>query len=165
MKKPGYREMLRDRCPKVVNYALKWCKAKEKWIDHVYFNFIRIYAEKDQRNNATRIALGISEGNRYDFNFEKTIDWDNLTPKEKSYWIKVNGWVKWFMKHYAEIENTYDTYNKLGENYFDIQVRIIKTHLSWLLPFENALASVKQAKYDYVDKFSDYLMQCIEGKN
>lgn len=157
--------MLRDRCPKVVNYALKWCRAKEKWIDHVYFNFIRIYADKDQRNNATRIALGISEGNRYDFDFERTIDWDNLTPKEKSYWIKVNGWVKWFMKHYAEVENTYDTYNKLGENYFDIQVRIIKTHLSWLLPFENAIASVKQAKYDYVDKFSDYLMQCIEGKH
>ena len=74
MKKPGYREMLRDRCPKVVNYALKWCKAKEKWIDHVYFNFIKIYAEKDQRNNATRIALGISEGNQYTFDFEKTID-------------------------------------------------------------------------------------------
>ena len=104
MKKPGYREMLRDRCPKVVNYALKWCKAKEKWIDHVYFNFIRIYTEKDQRNNATRIALGISEGNQYNFDFEKTIDWDNLTPKEKSYWIKINGWVKWFTKHYAEVK-------------------------------------------------------------
>lgn len=30
MKKPGYREMLRDRCPKMVDYALKWQKSKEK---------------------------------------------------------------------------------------------------------------------------------------
>ena len=42
MKKLGYKEMLRDRCPKMVNYALKWRKAKEKWIDHVYSNFIGI---------------------------------------------------------------------------------------------------------------------------
>ena len=37
----GYKGMLRDRCPQVVNYALKWQKAKERWINHTYDKFIK----------------------------------------------------------------------------------------------------------------------------
>ena len=165
MKKLGYREMLRDRCPKVVNYALKWQKAKEKWIDHVYSNFIKIYAEKDQRNNATRLALGINEGKQNYFEFDKTICWDNLTQKEKSFWMRVHGWVKWFCKNYAYIENTYDISKKAGKDDFDIQIEIIRTHLEWLLPDPHSIAEVKTAKYQYVDNLAEFLMQCIEGKH
>ena len=43
--------MLRDRCPRVVNYALKWQKAKERWIDHAYANFIKIYCDNEEKKN------------------------------------------------------------------------------------------------------------------
>ena len=164
MKKPRYREMLRDRCPKVVNYALKWHKAKDKWIDHVYKNFIGIYVDKDQRNNATRVCLGIS-GKYYDFDFYKTICWDNLTPKEKTYWMRIYGWVKWFQKQYAPIENAYNISKQQGKDDFDIQIEIIRTYLSWLLPSENCTKEDKEAKYKYVDDLAEFLMQCIEGKH
>ena len=72
MKQTGYKGMLRDRCPKVVDYALKWCKAKERWIEHTYNRFIKIYANKDNRNNATRIVLGIGKKHK-EFDFDKNI--------------------------------------------------------------------------------------------
>lgn len=163
--KKGYREMLRDRCPKVVNYALKWQKSKDKWIDHVYRNFIGIYVDKDQRNNATHLCLGIKDGKVTDFDFEKTICWENLTPKQKTYWMRVLGWVKWFQKKYAFIENTYNISKQQGKDDFDIQIEFIKNYLSWLLPSENCTVEEKEAKYEYVDKLAEFLMQCIEGKH
>lgn len=87
--------MLRDRVPLFVDLALKWCKAKEIWINHVYNNFINIYVEKDQRYHATRIVLGISSKYR-NFDFNKTIAWDNLTNEEKESWESVETWVNWF---------------------------------------------------------------------
>ena len=51
----SYKEMLRDRVPLFVDLALKWCKAKEIWINHVYNNFINIYVDKDQRYHATSV--------------------------------------------------------------------------------------------------------------
>lgn len=156
--------MLRDRCPRVVNYALKWQKAKDAWINHVYKNFIGIYIDKDQRNNATHVVLGIEKGNIKNFDFYKTIDWDNLTPSGIKYWERVNSWVKWFMKNYSYVENTYDISKKKGKDYFDIQIEIIQTHLSWLLPSPNCTQEDKEAKYQYVDNLAEYLMKCIEGK-
>lgn len=164
MKKPGYREMLRDRCPKVVNYALKWQKAKEVWIEHVYRRSIGIYVHKDNRNNATRIILGIGNGKTYNFDFDKTIDWDNLTDEEKVYWERVSSWVKWFMKYYQCIENTYNISKKKGKDDFDIQIEIIQSYLSWLLPSPNCTQEEKEAKYQYVDNLAEFLMRCIEGK-
>ena len=59
-KNTGYREMLRDRCPKVVNYALKWCKAKERWLNYVYDNQIWPLKSKKERLNQTKLILGNS---------------------------------------------------------------------------------------------------------
>ena len=73
MKKQGYREILRDRCPKIVNYALKWQKAKDAWIEHVYRNFIGIYVNKDDRNNATRIVLGLKDGKTKNFSIREVL--------------------------------------------------------------------------------------------
>ena len=57
----SYREMLRDRVPTVVSFALKWCKAKNAWIEHAYENSIGIYTEKKDRYedalSATRAAV------------------------------------------------------------------------------------------------------------
>lgn len=96
--------MLRDRCPKVVDLALKWCKAKTKWVDHVYDHFINIYALKEERYEATRIALGIS-GKYHNFDFNKSIDWINLDEDEGEYWNVISNWVKWFVNRHATIES------------------------------------------------------------
>ena len=164
MKKSGYREMLRDRCPKVVNYALKWQKAKEKWIEHVYHNSISFYVSRDNRNNATHIILGIKKGKVKNFEFDKTIDWDNLTSEEKVYWERVSSWVNWFMTYYQYIENMYDISKKNGKDDFSIQIEIIQSYLSWLLPSPNCTQEEKEAKYQYVDNLAEFLTQCIEGK-
>lgn len=95
--------MLRDRCPAVIDLALRWCKAKTKWLDHVYQHFINIYVLKEERYEATRIILGIS-GKYRNFNFEKTIDWDNIDSEEEEYWKTILGWVNWFRNRHAAIE-------------------------------------------------------------
>lgn len=95
--------MLRDRCPAVIDLALRWCKAKTKWLDHVYQHFINIYVLKEERYEATRIILGIS-GKYRNFDFEKTIDWDNIDNEEEEYWKTILGWVNWFRNRHAAIE-------------------------------------------------------------
>lgn len=162
--KKGYREMLRSRCPKVVNYALKWKKAKSAWIEHTYASFIRIYCDKDQRNNAVRIVLGIKNGKVKNFDFRKSIDWDNLNPKDTQYWENVSSWVEWFVNKYSYIENMYDISKKNGKDDFDIQIEIIQNYLSWLLPSPQCTQEEKEAKYQYVDDLAEFLMRCIEGK-
>lgn len=58
MKKKGYREMLRDRMPLVLSLALKWCKAKEKWLSYVYENHVKIVS-KDKRATRVKQCLGL----------------------------------------------------------------------------------------------------------
>ena len=95
--------MLRDRCPEVIDLALRWCKAKTKWIDHVYSHFINIYVMKEDRYEATRIVLGIS--NKYrKFDFDKTIDWENISKDEEEYWKTVSEWIVWFQSRHIHIE-------------------------------------------------------------
>lgn len=103
----SYKAMLRDRTPLLVDLALKWCKAKECWINHVYDNFINIYTDKEQRYEATRITLGIS-GKYRNFDFEKTIAWDNLDKDEEKSWQTVKDWVDWFSNHATDIKNEYE---------------------------------------------------------
>lgn len=158
----GYKNMLRDRCPKVVDHALKWQKAKERWIDHAYVNFIRIYCDKNERKHATRIILGIAKFYR-NFEFDKSIDWDNLTPEEVIYWKRISSWVKWFMRQYAYIENAYNISKQAGKDEFSIKVELINSYLSSLLPDKTANEEEKQAKYEYVDKLVNFLIKCFKG--
>lgn len=163
-KTTGYKGMLRDRCPEVVNYALKWQKAKERWINHAYANFIKFYVNKQDKDHATRIILGIAKFYR-NFEFDKSIDWDNLADEEeKIYWKRVSSWVRWFMKEYMYIEETYNTFKQRGWDEFDVKVKLISTHLSALLPSNDASDEEKQAQYAYVDKLADYLINCFEGR-
>lgn len=99
----SYKSMLRDRCPKVVDIALRWCRAKTKWINHVYSHFINIYVMKEDRYDATRIVLGISSKYR-NFEFERTIDWENISESETEYWKTISEWVKWFQSRHIYIE-------------------------------------------------------------
>ena len=162
-KTTGYKGMLRDRCPKVVDYALKWQKAKERWINHAYTNFIKFYCDKKERNHATRIVLGIAKYYR-NFEFDKSIDWDNLTPEDKTYWERISSWVNWFMKKYAYVENAYKISRDAGKDDFTIKVEIINGYLSALLPKEEETDEEKIAKYEYVDNLVDFLIKCFEGR-
>lgn len=162
-KTSGYKGMLRDRCPKVVNYALKWLKVKERWIDHAYTNFIKIYVDNKERNHATRITLGIAKYYR-NFIFRKSIDWENLSPEETAYWERIAGWVEWFCARYAFIENAYEISSKSGKDIFDIKIEIINGYLSSLLPKQDDSEELKQAKYKFVDNLVDYLINCFENR-
>lgn len=108
--KTGYKEMLRDRITKMqaVDLALKYCKAKTKWIDYVYNRYIKIFVSKEHRNQTVRIILGIS-GKYRNFDFHTTIDWDNLEFEQRTeeikYWKRVEEWVKWFSDSLAYIED------------------------------------------------------------
>lgn len=97
--------MLRDRVSKMqsVDLALKWCKAKERWIDHVYNNFVNIFVEKEDRYAATRTILGIS-GRSREFDFDKTVNWENLDDHDRLYWEAVKSWVVWFQANALYIE-------------------------------------------------------------
>lgn len=159
----GYKGMLRDRCPKVVNYALKWQKAKERWIDHAYNNFIKFYIDNKEKNHTTRIILGIAKYYR-NFEFDKSIEWENCTIEEREYWKRVSSWVQWFTKNYAYIENAYNISKQCGKDEQSIKVEIILGWLKPLMPNEEETEKEKQAKYDYVDKLVDFLIECFEGR-
>ena len=163
MKTSGYKGMLRDRCPKVVDYALKWQKAKERWIDHAYDKFIRIYCDNEERKHTAKIILGISKFYR-NFEFDKSIDWENLTKEETLYWKRISSWVGWFTKKYAYMENAYEISRKNGKDEFSIKVEIINCYLSSLLPTQDMTEEEKQAKYKYVDNLVDFLIKCFENR-
>lgn len=161
MVKTGYKEMLRDRCPIVVDWALKWCKAKTRWIDHCYEKFIGIYKANTERYEATRICLGIS-GKYRDFDFHKTVDWDNLTEDETKYWNYVESWVKWFRETMLFIEEEYKFSREKGMNDFDIKVKIISTYLRSFLPTDKDTKEAKESKYKLADDLADYLLECLK---
>lgn len=127
--KTSFKEMLRDRTPTTINLALLWCKAKERWLDHVYYSFIAIYSDKQERYNAVKVVLGLKK-NKPHFDFHDTIDWDNLTPEEELYWKVIESWVDWFKKQYRYVENTYDIYSKLGRSEESIIKKIQEDYIS-----------------------------------
>lgn len=134
----GYKAMIRDRCPYVVNLALKWCtefgrlvnlqcdpedrisyKVKERWIERVYKENVAIYTTSDDKDSAVRKALGIHKG-KQEFNFADSINMGNINPKfergELNFWKWVQTWVEWFQKHYKYIECIYQVSNAFNEN-------------------------------------------------
>ena len=158
----GYKQMLRDRCPKVVNYALKWCKVKEAWLDHVYKNFIWVFSDKKLRLSMTHDLLGHNSKKR--FVFEDTIDWDNLTKNEETHWKKVCSWVSWFQKEYQFIENEYSVSKKLGHDILDIKRSIMLNYLYDWCPTKEDDAKTKERKNKQINTFVDFLIDCFEDR-
>lgn len=107
--KTCYKEMVRNRVPKVVDFALKWCKAKNRWIEHVYEHFINIYVDKDERKRATHAVLGLHKGKPINFDFHKSIFWDHFdaTDDEVEYWEYVESWVDWFRSYFIYMNDVY----------------------------------------------------------
>lgn len=104
----GYKTMLRNNIPKTLNLALLWCKSKEKWINHVYDNFIKIYINKEDRKRTTQIIIK-------EQNFNSTIDWENLNEEETEFWKYVLSWVNWFDKNLENITNADISFLSLEE--------------------------------------------------
>lgn len=163
----GYKQMLRDRCPKVVSYALKWCKAKEQWLDHVYKNWIWIYSSKKERLDATYRVLGYNMHNKKlprEFKFEDTILLDNLTPSEEKHWDKVSKWVSWFQKEYQFVENEYSISIKKGYDIIDIKRNIMLNYLTDWCPNSEDDAKTKKEKNKKLNEFVDFLIDCFEDR-
>ena len=136
MSNTGYKAMLRDRIPLVANLALLWTNSKTAWVNHVYKHFISIYADNEERKNATRILLGLKK-NFKPFNFHSTIDWDNLNDEStKNYertkhWKFVENWVEWFAKNYAYLENAYVTDITSGYDKEEAKLRLKQNYLDF----------------------------------
>lgn len=162
----GYKAMIRDRCPYVINIALKWCTefgrlsnkeneetykyaVKTRWIDRVYQENVAIYSTKDDKNSSLRKALGIRNG-KQNFNFADSINLENINSRwesgEKKFWIWVNSWVVWFETNYAYIENTYKISRGMSDNWKQIVI---------------AKASYLDG---YLDDFIEYLERTFNNK-
>ena len=138
----GYKAMIKDRCPYVVNIAFKWCTefgrlsnigkkpherikyaVKTRWIDRVYQENVAIYntgrgiPRTDEKNASLRKALGIHEGSQ-NFNFADSINLEGINKTfnsgERAFWIWVNSWVVWFQENYKYLENYYNISCKCG---------------------------------------------------
>lgn len=95
MHKTGYREMLRDRIPEYVDIALLWCNTKGRYIDLIYQNQIKIYVDKQERYRATLSILNVYPIKK-EFDFDKSIDWENLSVEDSNTLKYTSRWVTWF---------------------------------------------------------------------
>jgi hypothetical protein len=155
----GYKEMLRDRCPKVVSLALKYCKAKETWLNHVYKNWIWIYKSKKERLDATKRLLGSKSK---PFCFADTIDWENLNKEEKSYWETIQTWVSWFQNKYAYMQNAYSISKSKGYKVEDIKYELMLNFMLELCPSSQDDTKTKKMKNKKVNELADFLIESFE---
>lgn len=109
----GYKKLIKDCIPKTWDIGLRWCRAKGKWIDHVYDTNIRQY------NNDTTHSL--KEKNKIKArkikdickpyaSFRDSIYFDTFLYKDKHneyvFWSNVSEWVNWFVNHYLYISSS-----------------------------------------------------------
>ena len=106
MNNKGYRGMIRDRMPYILDVVLRYFGMKNKWISHVYDNFVKIFKSNDDKDMAVRVTLGISS--RYStFMYDRSINWDNLTEEEQKYWEAVGKVYEWLQKYHITLEQSY----------------------------------------------------------
>ena len=72
--------------------------------------------------------LGLKKHNR-EFDFHKSIDWDNITSEESEYWRQIEVWVTWFKMNHIYIKNIYDGSVEKGKS-IDVIKDEIKNYLS-----------------------------------
>lgn len=104
----GYKAMIRDRVPQTVDAALKWCGAKTKWVEHVYYHFVWFLVDKEHRGYQVRCLMGLAK-HSHKFNFDDTIDWWNIDKEEAEYWNGIRKWVEWFEKNTLTVVETWKT--------------------------------------------------------
>jgi hypothetical protein len=157
--------MLRDRLPRYVSDALKWCKVKEAWLDHVYKNFIWLYSSNKERLAQTRRVLGYNDNLPREFKFEDTIDWQNLDDNETKHWKEVKQWVSWFTKTVPNIEDDYISHKKKGLDTSTIKYALMLKWFKWLFPTTEDSAKTIEKKNKDINAILDYLIDCFENRN
>lgn len=155
--------MLRDRCPKIVDLALKWCKAKEAWINHVYDNWIWMYSSNRIRLEVTRSLLGYNKHPR-EFVFEDTILWDNFSIDEKKKWKDIVFWVSWFQKNHWPIQNAYDNSKKVGKDILSIKYEIMNNYLGFMFPTKKDTQKEREKKNKKINNLLDLLIDSFENR-
>lgn len=158
----GYREMLRDRCPKMVSLALKYCKAKERWLDHVYKSRIWIYVSNEERLRATKEVINTFNDKHKPFNFDNTIDWDNLTSEDVRYWKIISGWVLWFQRKYKYVENEYNLYKNKCD-IVNLKRNIMLNYFAHMCPTTEDDEETRVSKSKTLNELVDYLIECFEN--
>ena len=156
--------------PEIINLALKWCNAKERWINHVYDNFVKKYP-MEKRGIMVKIALGIKQQFKrqeiYDYfryvegidvprermysipkddlfmPFRSTINWRSLDKDMYNYWKIVVEWVEWFKKTHISIEDTYRHSLNFGND-------------------KETSKSIIMSKYKLNNKLAEYLIKSFE---
>ena len=154
----GYKQMLRDRMPEILDVALTYCKAKNRWIDYVYKNSIKKYPQ-NKRSVAVKVLLGLKQQYKrkeiYDkikyaelkpitkeqvdsipkselyIKFKQTIDFGKLAVEDKymyKYWSDVCDWVDWFSKSYFSIKDTYQNAKKWHMSDHEIKVMLMNKY-------------------------------------
>lgn len=159
----GYRQMLRDRTPKTVILALKWCRTLEAWLDHVYKTRIWIYCSNKERLAETKRILN-RKGKFTEEWFADTIDWQNLTQADKAHWENVKAWVSWFQQTYQYVENAYDISKKVGKSIEEIKLDIMSTYLRSMCPTTEDNEKEKERKNKNVNSFADFLIKSFENR-
>lgn len=102
----GFRGMLSDRLTFVVDTALKMCRAKGRWVEHVWKTQINIYVKHEDKRQAVFKILG----KKYNlFDFRRSIDFDNIEPDEREYWEYVASWVEWLQKNNLFLYEVYQS--------------------------------------------------------
>lgn len=124
--------------PQMMDLALSYCKAKNRWINYVYDSVIRKYS-KEKRSDVVKILLGqkpqykrrdiydhmkyvelrpvtkeqvdsIPKSELY-MTFRRTINFEKLSiedPDMCEYWNNVADWVDWFSTMYFKVRDTYE---------------------------------------------------------
>ena len=163
--------MLRDRLPKFVSFALKFCKVKERWLDHVYNYSIRLGATKKERLIITRKILGYEDpenmkNKRREFKFEDTLQLGMCdSEEEKIFWEKMTKFVSWFQKTVPYIENEYLISKSRGVALIDIKRDIMFKWLKGYFPLKEDDANKQKLKKKFVNELADYLIDCFENLN
>ena len=160
-KQGGYKAMIRDRVPRTVDLALKWCKAKTEWVEHVYYHFVWFLVDKEDRNCQVRSLMGIAKYSR-GFDFDNTIDWYNIDKENAEYWKNISDWIKWFEQSIIPISEVYKT--QLSK-YGGIEDARIRSHICEKM-LKDVSPELQEKLYDYViDHIKQYYVQCIFPTN
>ena len=154
--------MLRDKCPKFVSFALKYCKVKEKWLDHVYKNWIWIYVNNDERLKAARTILGYKDNGQREFKFEDTIAWESIGSEEKEHWERVSKWVFWFQHTVPTIWDEYKVSKEKGAELIDLKRTIMLNWLNCYFPTKEDNEETREKKNKFINNLVDYLIECFE---
>lgn len=110
----GYRKMISDRIPPIWDMTIRWCKCRNRFIEHVYDRVVRLYRNDVMHTRKERAKL-ISKELKEDLNptitdFREVVRLKYLFAYgniiDYQYWKSVADWNQFFATHVQYIKNT-----------------------------------------------------------